>query len=86
MLPHPLPGPLGKAKPPEVASERRRRVRSQHWEKGEDTRAQAGAWPCLLQDSHLPSASTLTRWLWREGGTPSFFRTFPEATEELALP
>lgn len=37
MLPHPLPGPLGKAKPPEVASERRRRVRSQHWEKGEDT-------------------------------------------------
>lgn len=36
MAPQPLPGPLGKAKPPEVASERRRRVQSQRWEKGED--------------------------------------------------
>lgn len=36
MVPHPLPGPLGKAKPPEVASERRHRIQSQRREKGED--------------------------------------------------
>lgn len=35
MVPYPLPGPLGKAKPPGVANKSRRRVQSQHWEKGE---------------------------------------------------
>lgn len=36
VVPHSLPGTLGKAKPPEVASKSRRRVPSQHWEKGEE--------------------------------------------------
>lgn len=42
----------------------------------------AGAWPGLAHTRSrapiLPSASTLTQWLWREGGIPSFSRAFPE--------
>lgn len=52
------------------------RPSTQRW----PVRAGTVAWPCphQVQAPILPSAPTLTQWLWREGGTLSFFRAFPE--------